>query len=185
MWPWGHVGFGYLLYSIWCRRHGKRPQSPEVFLVVLGTLLPDLVDKPLAWTLNVLDSGRSLGHSILIALLVIGILYHVVAPRIGRSQVTAFAIGYLSHPIGDLPFTDLLAGNVEYASYLLWPLLPAPTYETEQTFIAHFIQLSSVGTFDVLQVTLAISALSVWYFDGLPGLNRTRTALWDCQSSKK
>ena len=65
MWPWGHLAVGYLVYSGLSRwRFGRLPGSVATLAVALGTQLPDLVDKPLAWTVNVLASGRSLAHSL-------------------------------------------------------------------------------------------------------------------------
>lgn len=58
MWPWGHAAIGYLLFSMDTRlRYGRRPGGPATILLFFGTQFPDLVDKPLAWTLPLLPSG--------------------------------------------------------------------------------------------------------------------------------
>ena len=62
MWPWEHLAFGYLLWSLWLRARGRSlPGDWEALVLVFATQLPDLVDKPLAWQLGVLPGGRSLG----------------------------------------------------------------------------------------------------------------------------
>jgi hypothetical protein len=173
MWPWGHLAVGYLLYSLGLRQQGRRPAASAVFLVAFGTLLPDLLDKPLAWTYGVLDSGRSLGHSMIIAVVVIGLLYVVLAPRIGRSNITAFAVGYLSHPVADLPFRDLLAGDLEFTTFLVWPLLPSPDYGTKPSIIGHFLAFEP-GPRAAFEFLLFGLAAVLWYLDGAPGLDYLR-----------
>lgn len=172
MWPWGHLAVGYLLYSLGRHHRGGRPGPLEAALVALGTQLPDLVDKPLAWSLGVLPGGRTLGHSIIVAALVIGAISVIVRPRYGRRPVTAFAVGYLSHLLADLP-PELLAGEITRASYLLWPLLPPPPYELEPSFIAH-LRAYELGSYEALQFLLFGVAVGVWYRDGAPGLAPVR-----------
>lgn len=173
MWPWGHLAVGYLLYSLGSHRWGRRPESPAVFLLALGTQFPDLVDKPLAWTFGLLDSGRSLGHSYLVAAIVLAILYAVVVPRVGRSPFVAFAVGYLSHPLADLPFRDLLVGEFAFASYLLWPQVPLPPYDTDPSFLAHILafELGPAGGVELVLVGLAVAR---WNQDGRPGWRECR-----------
>ena len=168
MWPWGHAAVGYLLYSLGLRRRGRLPDSPEVFLLAFGTLVPDLVDKPLAWELGVLDSGRTVGHSLLVGIVVVLVLYAVVAPRIGRSRVTAFAVGYLLHPFADLPYADVLSGDLSTSAYFVWPVRRMPPDEFEGT-ILQFILSFEPGPFDYVQALLVLLAIWLWFEDGRPG----------------
>lgn len=168
MWPWGHLAVGYLLFSLLRRRQGRRPAAPEVFLVLVGTQFADLVDKPLAWHLGALPSGRSLAHSLLVVTLVLAVLYVVLAPRIGRSPVVAFGVGWLSHPVADFPFERALAGEFEFVNYLLWPLLTLPEYDTDPSFIAH-LAAYELGPLQVLEFALLALAAYVWVRDGRPG----------------
>lgn len=169
MWPWGHLAVGYLLYTSLVRvRDGRSPDGPTVLLLAFGTQFPDLVDKPLAWGLGVLPSGRTLAHSLLAATIVVAVVYAYARHRDVPELAVAFGVGYLSHPFADalLPF---LQGQTEYVAYLFWPLLGMPFYETEATVLA------SIGAFDltvygVAQVGLALLALAVWVADGTPGL---------------
>lgn len=68
----GHVGLAYLVYAVF-RWTAAWPAPDRLTLVaiVLGALFPDLIDKPLAWELGLLASGRSLAHSLLTASIVI------------------------------------------------------------------------------------------------------------------
>jgi hypothetical protein len=76
MWPWGHLALGYLLYSPFARaRFGRPPTDRATLLLAFGTQLPDLVDKPLAWRLDVLPAGRTLGHSLLSVVAVSALVY--------------------------------------------------------------------------------------------------------------
>lgn len=176
MWPWGHLAVGYLLYSLGRRRRGRVPTSPEVFLLAVGALFSDLVDKPLAWELGLLRSGRSLGHSLLVAVIVVAILYAVLGPRIGRSRVTAFAVGYLSHPFADLPFADVLAGEFAMAAYFVWPLRSMPADDPERS-ILEFLLSFQPGPFDYFQGLLVLLAVWLWLFDGQPGWRELRNVV--------
>ena len=74
MWPWGHVALGYLFYSLYVHwRHDRPPSAPAAIAVGVGTLLPDVIDKPLAWWAAVLPNGRSLAHSAVVMGLVLGL----------------------------------------------------------------------------------------------------------------
>jgi membrane-bound metal-dependent hydrolase YbcI (DUF457 family) len=169
MWPWGHLAVGYLLYRVFVRvRGGRAPGGPATLAVAFGTQFPDLIDKPLAWWLGVLPSGRTLAHSVLTALIVSALLYALARRRNATDLAVAFAVGYLSHPLADA-FLPLFQGHAEYVAYLLWPLLGLPFYRTEATVLA------SVGSFDLtvyglIQLGLALLAVVVWLLDGAPGL---------------
>ena len=86
-------------------------------LVLLGSLLPDLIDKPLAWFLlhDYLDgNGHTYGHTLLATLIIIlpGLLLLV---RRADPRVLAMGIAMLSHLAVDP--TNHSPEN------LLWPLL--------------------------------------------------------------
>lgn len=69
MWPWEHLAVGYIGYSLSVRLAGRGvPRPRPVVALAVGTQFPDLVDKPLSWTLGVLPSGHSLAHSLFAAL---------------------------------------------------------------------------------------------------------------------
>ncbi|MFB6235803.1 MAG: metal-dependent hydrolase [Halopenitus sp.] len=183
MWPWGHLAVGYLCFvAVTILRRGDRRSVPCLVAVAVGTQLPDLVDKPLAWSMSLLPSGRSLAHSLLLAALVI-VLVSRVATTNDREMVTLpFAIGYLSHLLSDLGpevVLGLLRGDLtqlQWVTYLLWPVLSSPPYPNDTSFIQHFLafELSSYVAF---QFVLFGAAIAVWIGDGAPGVAETRRTL--------
>ncbi|WP_227377258.1 metal-dependent hydrolase [Haladaptatus halobius] len=174
MWPWEHLGFGYLAYSLVVHRlRGRPPNGREVVVLAVATQLPDVVDKPLAWTVSVLPSGRSLAHSVLIATLVVA-LVTMYCRRTGRGGALAFGVGYFSHLVGDA-YGPALAGEYAYLSFLLWPALPVAA-DDEPSFAAHFEELLSIG-FSASEFLLAAVTILIWVSDGVPGLSEFVGAL--------
>lgn len=179
MWPWGHFAVGYILYSIFCRYRRSFPPSPiETIALLIGTQFPDLLGKPLAWTFGILPSGRSLFHSLLTCALILGSLWYlfVYVRSTTTVPVMAFTVGYLSHLFGDI-LNPLLNGEFSRLSFLLWPILSTPDYETQQSFIAHFTQIDTSPFFTV-QLLLLIIAVLLWIADDAPGyqhLSKTLT----------
>jgi membrane-bound metal-dependent hydrolase YbcI (DUF457 family) len=127
MWPLGHLGVAYILLTLSARYTRESPPTRRttVFLA-FGSLLPDLIDKPLAWGFDLVPNGRSLAHSLLLLVplcLLVGLLAH----RYNRREYgVAVAIGALSHPFLDaLP---VLWNGEESATFLLWPVLSVQRY---------------------------------------------------------
>lgn len=168
MLPWGHLAFGYVLYSGVARWfYRRRPDGYALVFVLAGTQFPDLVDKPLAWTFHVLPSGRSLAHSAFTATLVSAAVW-LYCRRRGRSDLgAAFTVGYASHLVGD-GYRALLTGQYQYLSSLGWPLLPPPPFSHEGGIIEHFRTLSFTPNF-ALQLVLVAVVYVVWIEDGAPG----------------
>jgi len=172
MWPWGHAAAGYLVYSSFVRSKGHRPAGVAVVALAVGTQFPDLVDKPLAWTFGVLPGGRTLAHSLLVVL-PLALLVRFLTRRYGGGKLgVAFLCGMLVHVLTDGLYAAV-EGEFADLSYLLWPALPMPDYETEQSFLAHFANLSL--TSDVtFEFVLVLAAAVVWWVDGRPGLALVR-----------
>lgn len=169
MWPWGHFAVGYITYSLLVHLHGRRPPTgPAAIAVVFGTQFPDLVDKPLAWTFGVIPNGRSLTHSLFAAALVILVVQLLLRRRGHAVAATAFAVGYLTHLFGDA-LAPVLSGDFYALGFLAWPLVPAISYGTEQSFAAHLRKLSleSLGLFEF---GFAIAVVLLWLTDGAPGV---------------
>jgi hypothetical protein len=171
MWPWGHLALAYLVYTLYSRRwRGHRPTAAAALVVAVGSQAPDLVDKPLAWTLSVLPTGRSLAHSLLVVVPAVALLYSLARARDeGEGPlVVAFGIGVLSHLFGDV-FFSLVNLEFRHMGFLLWPAIPPIEYGVEQSFLAHFrlVDLSPELYFEFLLVALALVA---WRSDGYPGL---------------
>lgn len=169
MWPWGHLAVGYLLYTALVHlRYRRPPDGYATVALAFGTQFPDLVDKPLAWSLGVIPNGRSLAHSLLTALVVIALLELFARRRGYGSIATAFAVGYLAHLFGDA-FYPALSGDLYSLGFLAYPIVPPIEYDTTQSFAAHLgkLSLDSLVTFEF---GLGLAVLALWVLDGAPGL---------------
>ncbi|ESP88816.1 metal-dependent hydrolase [Candidatus Halobonum tyrrellensis] len=168
MLPWGHLALGYLLYHLLLRLGDpeRGPADAPTLALAVGTQFPDLVDKPGAWTLGVVPSGRSVGHSVFVLVPLVALLWTVASPA-RRGVVAAFAVGVGSHLVGD-SWGSLLAGDVGDLTFVLWPVYPVEP-EHGRSFVEFFLNLSLTP---VLAVGVALSALTlvVWYRDGCPGV---------------
>ncbi len=156
MFPWTHAAFGYALLLVLAVALSRRVSRAELLAVVVGTQLPDLVDKPLAWWFNVLPSGRSLAHSLVVAVpllvLVLAVAWYRSHPAVGA----AFALGYASHLLGDT-YVELLYWRTEDLSFLLYPFLPAYPYDDGIGF-GEFLSAIEVTTPLLLGLAVAVVA---------------------------
>jgi len=181
MWPWGHLAAAYLVYAAYSRvRYRHRPTEAAVLLVAVGSQLPDLVDKPLAWTFGVIPSGRSLAHSLLVLGPLLAGAYLFARHRdraAGRSThredaraplAVAFAVGAVVHSLTDAVY-PLVDGDVRALAFLAWPALELPEYDVEQSFTAHFAQMALTPEF-AFELLLVALAVAVWVRDDYPGL---------------
>ncbi|MGM0717385.1 MAG: metal-dependent hydrolase [Halobacteriota archaeon] len=168
MWPWGHLAFAYLLHSAFVHlRYRRRPAWPGVALAALGSQVPDLIDKPLAWTLNILPSGRSLGHSF-----IVGTILVVVAVALLRRyelQGWPFALGYYSHLVGD-SIRPVLDGRFHDLAFLLWPFVDLETGEGPSVGIVQYLLNAQLEGTVLLELGLASVVLIWWLLDGAPGV---------------
>jgi hypothetical protein len=182
VWPWEHLAFGYLLFALGTRaRSGRPPSDRATIALAVGTQLPDLVDKPLAWWLGVLPSGISLAHSIFFALPLTAAVAVVAARRGERPVGVAFAVGYLSHIAGDGIYPLAVSGDVS-VGYMLWPLVPTavddgPFLATVDTLWVAFVGF--LGTprgrlYLAVEVLFMLLVVALWLYDGGPGLRVRR-----------
>lgn len=173
MLPWGHVAVGYLCYSLGVRiRYHRPPQAGAVVALVVGTQLPDLIDKPLATWFGILPSGRSLGHSLLFVV-VLGVAIWWIGQRRDRlPEGVALLIGHVTHIVVDaLP--ALVGGRWQELGHLLWPLTPVYRYpgELERDMVGYLLtELLTVRIDTILFVVAGV----VWIIDGAPGFSDTR-----------
>lgn len=182
MWPWEHLAFGYVIYALGRRGwNGQPPSNRAAIALAVGTQFPDLVDKPLAWVFDVLSSGTSMGHSLLVALPVTAVVIVFADRRGARAVGTAFSVGYLSHIAGDGLFFLLTSGTVS-VDYMLWPLVTSPAGNDSLQAIVPRLWSSFVtflGTprgkvYLSLELALLALALGLWLWDGTPGIPRLR-----------
>lgn len=177
MWPWEHLAFAYVLYSLLSNAVRRTsPSTRETMAVVVGSQVPDLLDKPLAWTFGVTETGYSIGHSIFVAPIVCLAVYAVAARRGHAALAGAFSLAYLSHPFADL-FSQFLRGPVVDLRTILWPLASPPP-GSRGGFLDHFVryvfryvnQLLAGGlTLQVaIQSLLGCAVVALWLSDGAP-----------------
>lgn len=179
MWPWEHLAVGYLLYSAFVRYYRRRlPAAGPVIVLCVATQLADLIDKPLAWSLDVLPTARSLAHSLLFVVPSVAAVVVLTRRRGVPAVGDALAVGYTAHLLGDVLYPVLRGGGV-YAAYLYWPLGDQPVRETpgldERTLnlLGEFLTyLSSPSGWVYLGLELALlgGVLALWTVDGRPGL---------------
>lgn len=167
MWPWGHLAVGYLLATGWHRRQSGTPLGPTAAVLAgMAALLPDFVDKPLAWWVGVLPTGRSLAHSLLFGAVLLGGVWWVTSRRRRQTLGVVFAIGYCSHLAGDAIYPTI-AGNVGELTFLFWPLVALPDPEIGTSVWAHVLAASPVRVgFELLLFGVAVA---VWAREGYPG----------------
>jgi len=163
MWPWGHLAVGYLGFLAYTQLTARDWQANHLagaMVAIVATQLPDLIDKPLAWSFHLLPSGRSLAHS-LFAVAFFSVVFWWGVRKYDRGYLTVpFFIGYLSHPIAD-GWTHLLAGSWSKVTYFLYPLTPAPVYENEGGFISHFASMH-FSPYMWVQIGLAFVAIGLF-----------------------
>lgn len=182
MWPWEHAVFAYVVYSLACRVARTTPETGKAVLVLaVASVMPDLIDKPLAWQWGVFENSFGIGHSVFFAipmsLLAVGVGFRSGNSRIG----IAFAVGYLSHLLGDLIPAYILDGEVPIAR-ILWPIGDAgpPTEHVSLTEgIAAYMDLylaelhsGDPSGYLLMQVVFLLVAIGLWIIDRTPGLPR-------------
>jgi hypothetical protein len=205
MYPWEHAAVAYLLYAGYARwRTGAPPGGWAVLVVLVASQLPDLIDKPLAWQVGLLPSGRSLAHSVFVAVPLVVMIVVLVRRYEQRPLGIAFAVGYFSHLVTD---AVSVTGSVSPAS-VLWPLA---TYEssrettgagggadgagepggvlgqTADIFLDAYpslVALEPTGA-DLISLGIVVLAGFIWLYDGRPGVRelgclgrRTIAAVW-------
>ncbi|GAB3018019.1 metal-dependent hydrolase [Natronobiforma cellulositropha] len=177
MWPWEHAIVGYLVYSLVSRVVFREPPGGlEAFAVVFASVLPDLIDKPLAWEYGVFETGYALGHSIFFAL-PLAICVGLLARAAGRSRAgLAFGLGYLLHLPADVLHHYAVRGVVQW-ELMLWPVDSVPDthgHGIVEGFSRLFSDYSAallagdLSTYMWLQVGLAVFTFLLWLADGAP-----------------
>lgn len=179
MWPWEHVIVGYVAYSLLSHLvYREAPGGGATLAVVFAALVPDLIDKPLAWQFDVFPGGYALAHSVFFAVPVV-IAVGLLAYRVGRPRVgLAFGGGYLVHLPCDLLPTYVRRGEIPI-DRLLWPVEKSQG-EYPEGLIGEFIELFVPYAYDLVtldpspyllgQLGLMGCALLLWIYDGMPVL---------------
>ncbi|WP_223174222.1 metal-dependent hydrolase [Halorubrum aquaticum] len=153
------------MYSRW--RIGHPPIGLTVFTLGFGTQFPDLIDKPLTWTIPLLPYGRTLSHSLITFTEIVLVLRTLTQYPDQRTLVGAFAIGYFSHLVAD-SIHPMLSQEYSGLGYWLWPLTPVPEGES-RSFIEFFLTLEATPMI-VFGGVLTAVGIVVWVSDGMPGI---------------
>ncbi len=170
MWPIGHAAVAYLIFSLYNRiRNRSDPSEATAAIVAVASQGPDLVDKPLAWRLGVLASGRSLSHSLFV-LAPVAWGGYALARRIGRPDIgRALVVGTLTHTLVDaLP---AVCGKAD-ARFLAWPLTRVPVGKSGHPTISGLLRRSLRDPEFYAEFLLAGLAALAWWRDGAPGVER-------------
>lgn len=187
MWPWEHVVVGYVAYSLVCHLVFRdSPGGWEAGAVVFGSLLPDLIDKPLAWQFGVFEGGYAIAHSVFVAVPV-SIAVGLLARRYGAGRVgLAFALGYLLHLPSDV-IPPYVRGDGLAWERILWPVRRSEG-EYSEGLIGGFIEavvpyLYELAAGDpsgylLFQLGLMGCAFLLWVYDGMPILRELVVGSW-------
>lgn len=139
----GHLGFGLKLASPWSRRLDRK-------LILLGAILPDLVDKPiyygLSWAtgkngaeLGMIAGTRGFGHTAL-ALIVLTLTATVTRLR----WLAALCLGIATHLMLDNLGDRFLNGRDFTIRALAWPFLgwqfPAYPFHGFKEHLGHTLE---------------------------------------------
>jgi membrane-bound metal-dependent hydrolase YbcI (DUF457 family) len=182
MWPWEHLIFGYVWYSVLHRVAWGQPISDaEGLALALATQAPDLVDKTLSWTLGVVSWGYGPAHSVLVGLPAAALVAGALWTRDRARVATAFLLAYGSHLVGD---ALALRANGPNLGRLLWPVVTFDAYETRLGFVERFAtyfgsfaaQMTDPENFALISAYGAVFACVavLWVLDGTPGIRRVR-----------
>lgn len=102
MFPIAHIGITLFFASLF---------SISFFYVGIASLLPDIIDKPLAM-IGLTPCGRHLGHSLLVGIIISGLVYLITRKKI---IFVSILFGYLMHLLLDLPgFIPLFYPIISY-----------------------------------------------------------------------
>lgn len=181
MWPWEHTLFAYLVNSLATHLSiGEPPQDGPVIALVLGSVLPDVIDKPLAWQFGIVKSGYAIAHSIFVAI-PFNLCVMVVGVKFGKPRVAiAFSLGYLLHLLGDVFPSFLATGKLQWQQ-ITWPIgrrRPDPYESSIGGFIENFTEyFERLISFElnapiIIGIGTTIVGIALWVYDGTPGIHR-------------
>ncbi|WP_458187843.1 metal-dependent hydrolase [Haladaptatus sp. NG-WS-4] len=180
MWPWEHVAFGYLWYSLSVNLARRpSPRTREVVVLGFAALLPDLVDKPLSWSFELFPTGYSVAHSVFVAGLVLSIIATFAWCGRRLRYAAAFGVGYVSHLVGDIVYPVFMGEGLK-PEVVLWPVVQLAAYEQHRgltgRFLLYFFEylqmLGEAGWHPIVvfELVLGTAMFALWLYDGTAGL---------------
>ena len=179
--PWEHAVIGYIGYSVFVHVvYRESPTTGETLVVVFASVLPDLIDKPLAWQFNVFSSGHALGHSLFFAIPLSLALLVLAWLRGQRRYGEAFAIGYLLHLPADVFPQYLLDGEFKFHR-VVWPVVRdengngagfreefMDNFEGYARSIGEQVASGNPDPYLILVLGFWIFGVLLWIYDGMP-----------------
>jgi inner membrane protein len=124
----------------------------DVRLLMIGSLTPDIVDKPLAFF--GFGGGRSITHTLLVLLILSAIGLYIYLARRG-SWLLALSIGIFSHLVLDFMWTE--------PQILFWPLygwdFPRPPYSLGFSQINIWLNSLLTNPGDIITESLGLAIL--------------------------
>lgn len=187
MWPWEHVLFAYVCYSTYVHgRYRSRPGDLPTVALAFGAVLPDLIDKPLAWEFGVFGTGYAAAHSLFIGVPAALVVYTVAEHRRVGAVGGAFAAGYALHLVGDVLPASLSRRRLDL-SPVLWPVGGRVSPPDRGSFVdgvyglfvdyaAQLLTLELTAVV-ALQLGSVVFGVTLWLVDGRPGLSLVTTPL--------
>ena len=178
MWPWEHALLGYIVYSVVCHTYYRdAPGEYETAVVLIASVLPDVIDKTLAWQFGVFHSGYAIAHSLFITgPLVIGA--GLLARGYGRPTLgLAFGVGYPFHLVGDVLPIYVSSGELTIR-HLRWPVVVTEGRDhggllegVRHNFVPYLQELLALEPtpYLLVQAGIALAAVGLWIVDGWPG----------------
>ncbi|TKX61873.1 metal-dependent hydrolase [Halorubrum sp. GN12_10-3_MGM] len=143
-------------------RNRQLPSKGLLFAVFLGSQFPDLIDKPLAYWVGILPSGRVFTHSLPIAI-PIAVIVLGYGWRTDRLQIAGgFVAAYLFHLLGDT-YRVLLTGQIP--PMLVWPSVTLQRHSRLPSWAGIDginVRMWNLFSLLVLTVILAILIRDVW-----------------------
>jgi len=181
MWPWEHALFAYVCYSVYVHgRYRSRPRDVPAVALAFGAVLPDLIDKPLAWEFGLFDTGYAAAHSLFLGVPAAVAVYALAERRRAGAAGGAFLIGYVLHLVGDVLPASLSRGRLDL-SPVLWPIAGRVSPPDRGTFVdsvyglltEYLARLLTLELTPViaLQLGSVVFGVTLWLADGRPGLS--------------
>jgi len=149
-------------YTLW--RNRRLPGGGLLAVVLAASLLPDLVDKPLAWSFGVIPSGRMIAHSFVLAVpLVLFVL--LLAFRLELlGYGLGFGWGYMLHLAADFSPVLVLGSDYYFFPNMFWPIAAANP-DPNPGFGQHVpaLELVTLVEMAVLALLVAYVFVEIWH----------------------
>jgi hypothetical protein len=133
----------------------KRKLSLQHFSLIIGSILPDLIDKPLA--LLGFGDGRYLGHAPFILAIFLCIIFLITR---NKSIVYALGIGCIFHLILDLPYIPFFYPFIQYIFPVEGDLLNGWFYTLTHNPLV--ISTEIIGVITLLGIAIKYKMLFHW-----------------------